>query len=194
MSTDSLDSLLEELTRGDPEAAERVFREYEPFLRAMVRKRLTPPLRAKFDSMDVVQSVWAEVLEGFREAGWSFPDRKHLRGFLARVTYNHFINHCRRNREALKREQPIHDQESREQPPSGQPRPSQEAQAGELWETLLDLCPPAHREVLELKGQGVGLAEIAERTGLHESSVRRIFYELAKRLAAARQRLPARRL
>jgi DNA-binding IclR family transcriptional regulator len=31
------------------------------------------------------------------------------------------------------------------------------------------------------------LAEIAERTGLHESSVRRILYGLAKRLAAARQ-------
>ena len=28
------------------------------------------------------------------------------------------------------------------------------------------------------------LAEIAERTGLHESSVRRILYDLAKRLAA----------
>jgi DNA-binding IclR family transcriptional regulator len=36
-------------------------------------------------------------------------------------------------------------------------------------------------------GQGVPLAEIADRTGLHQSSVRRILYELAKRLAAARQ-------
>ena len=48
------------------------------------------------------------------------------------------------------------------------------------------LCPPAHHNLLELKRQGFPLAEIAARTGLHESSVRRILYDLARRLAAAR--------
>ena len=92
MSSESLDTLLVKLTNGEESAAERVFRDYEPFLRAMVRRRLTPPLRAKFDSMDVVQSVWADVLEGYREGGWRFTDRDHLRAFLARVTYKP-INH-----------------------------------------------------------------------------------------------------
>jgi|SRR5579864_778303 len=188
MSDPSLDTLLEKLANGETEAAERVFRDYEPLLRAMVRRRLTPMLRAKFDSMDVVQSVWADVLEGCREGGWQFADHEHLRAFLARVTYNHFVNHCRRNRPALEHEQPIFEDNSPAWLASGQPRPSQVAQAEELWATLMDLCPPAHRQILELKGQGIPLAEIADRTGLHESSVRRILYELAKRLAAARQR------
>jgi RNA polymerase sigma-70 factor (ECF subfamily) len=191
MRTPPLDSLLEKLARGESAAAERVFRSYEPFLRAMVRRRLTAPLRAKFDSMDVVQSVWSDVLEGYRAEGWRFTDHEHLRAFLARVTYNHFVNHCRRNRPALEHEEPLHGDES-PQPVSDQPRPSQVAQAEELWSTLIDLCPPAHRAILELKRQGVGLAEIAEQTGLHESSVRRILYELAKRLAAARGRSGAR--
>ena len=56
MSDDSLDTMLEKLTVGEPSAAEQLFRNYEPFLRAMVRRRLSPPLRSKFDSMDVVQS------------------------------------------------------------------------------------------------------------------------------------------
>ena len=56
----------------------------------------------------------------------------------------------------------------------------------------MSLCPPAHREILEWKGQGVPLGEIAARTGLHESSVRRILYELAQRLAAVRARSAAR--
>ncbi len=60
--------------------------------------------------------------------------------------------------------------------------------ADELWTTLLEMCPPAHREVLELKRQGMPLAEIAGRTGLHEGSVRRLLYDLAKRLAARGQR------
>jgi RNA polymerase sigma-70 factor (ECF subfamily) len=191
MNTPSLDTLLENLANGESEAAERVFRDYEPFLRAMVRRRLTPMLRAKFDSMDVVQSVWADVLKGYREEGWQFNDAEHLKAFLARVTYNHFATHCRRHRAALEREQPLHEDESRAEAASGQPRPSQVAQADELWTMLMDLCPPAHRQILELKGQGVPLAGIAERTGLHESSVRRILYDLAKKLAAARQRSAA---
>ncbi len=82
MNTPSLETLLEKLANGDSEAAERVFRDYEPFLRTMVRRRLTPMLRAKFDSMDVVQSVWADVLQGYREEGWRFKDQSHLRAFL----------------------------------------------------------------------------------------------------------------
>jgi RNA polymerase sigma-70 factor (ECF subfamily) len=68
-----------------------------------------------------------------------------------------------------------------------EPRPSQVAQAAEMWATLMEVCPPAHRPILELKGQGIPLAEIAERTGLHESSVRRILYELARKVVATRQ-------
>jgi RNA polymerase sigma factor (sigma-70 family) len=188
MISDSLDTLLVKLTNGEETAAERVFRQYEPFLRAMVRRRLTPPLRAKFDSMDVVQSVWADVLEGYRQEGWRFTDRDHLRAFLARVTYNHFSNYCRRHAPSLGREQPLLADESPILPPSDQPRPSQIAQADELWETMLGLCPPAHREVLRLKRLGLPLAEIAARIGLHEGSVRRIIYELARRLAAAREK------
>jgi RNA polymerase sigma-70 factor (ECF subfamily) len=186
MSADSLDTLLVSLNRGEDAAAERVFRNFEPFLRAIVRRRLTPQLRSKFDSMDVVQSVWADVLRGFREAGRQFTDRDHLRAFLARVAYNHFINQCRHHGPALEREQPLGGDESPELPPSGEPRPSQVAQAAELWERLMDLCPPAHREVLRLRRQGLRMAEIAARTGLHEGSVRRILYDMARRLAATR--------
>jgi RNA polymerase sigma-70 factor (ECF subfamily) len=191
MNTPSLEILLENLAKGESEAAERVFRDYEPFLRAIVRRRLTPMLRAKFDSMDVVQSAWADVLEGYRKEGWQFQDQAHMRAFLARVTYNHFATLCRKNRAALEHEQVLGEEEWPGEPAASQPRPSQEAQAAELWTTLMDLCPPAHREILELKGQGVPLAEIAERTGFHESSVRRILYDLAKRLAATQGRSAA---
>lgn len=188
MSTDSLDTLLVKLSNGEDSAAERVFRDYEPLLRAMVRKRLNPSLRSKFDSMDVVQSVWADLLEGYHEEGWKFADRDHLRAFLARVTYNHFFSHCRRNGPALDHEKPMPAVESPALPASELPRPSQIVQADELWQTIVDFCPPTHRQILDLKRQGLPLAEIASRTGLHEGSVRRILYELARRLAAERAR------
>ncbi len=188
MNPKPLDTLLVKLANGEDSAAERVFRDYEPLLRSMVRRRLTPALRTKFDSMDVVQSVWADLLVAYRSEGWQFEDRDHLRAFLAKVTYNHFFLHCRRNRRALKAERPLSAVESPSEPVSSQPRPSQIVQAVELWETILDSSPPTHAEVFQLKRQGLPLAEIARRTEMHESSVRRIIYELAKRLAEERSK------
>jgi RNA polymerase sigma factor (sigma-70 family) len=184
--TDPLDVLLERLTRGEMDAAGQVYLTFEPILRVLVRRQLTPRMRAKFDSMDVVQSAWADVLEGFRNQRRRFSNRDHLRAYLARVTYNHFVNHCRRHRLVVRHEQPLFGDEQAGLPASPLPRPSELAQAGELWELLWGLCPPAHRKLLELKRRGFRLAEIAEKTGLHESSVRRILYDLASRLAAVR--------
>jgi RNA polymerase sigma-70 factor (ECF subfamily) len=53
---------------------------------------------------------------------------------------------------------------------------------------MLALCPAEHQEVLRLKRQGLLLTEIADRTGLHEGSVRRILRTLARRLALQEQR------
>ena len=188
MNSSPLDTLLVKLANGEDSAAERVFRDYEPLLRSMVRRRLTPVLRSKFDSMDVIQSVWADLLVTYRSEGWQFQDRDHLSAFLARVASNHFFLHCRRNRGALKAERSLPPDESPALPLSSQPRPSQVVQAVELWEMILETSPPAHAEVFRLKRQGLPLAEIAARTGMHPSSVRRIIYELAKRLAEQRSR------
>jgi RNA polymerase sigma factor (sigma-70 family) len=194
ITADPLDALLERLARGETDAAQEIFLTFGPVLRVMVRRWLTPRLRSKFDSMDVVQSVWTDVLKGYREAGWRFNDREHLRAYLAKVTYYHFINNCRRNGRVMEHERPFATGGAAEGGlrPSGHPRPSEVAQADELWEKLIELCPPAHHELLELKRGGFSLAEIAARTGLHEGSVRRILYDLARRLAAARKGPPER--
>jgi RNA polymerase sigma factor (sigma-70 family) len=179
----SLEALVARLSQGDTAAAEQVFLAYEPYLRLVVRRQLSPGLRAKFDSLDVVQSVWADVLDGFRQAGWRFTDANHLRAFLVKATRNRFIDRLRQHRRALEHEQSLSAADAEGGPASRQPRPSEIAQADELWQQMLALCPPAHRELLHLKRQGLPLAEIAARTGLHESSVRRILYDLARQLA-----------
>ena len=185
MNEDHLDELITRLNDGDVDAAERAFLAYEPYLRMAVRRQLTGALRAKLDSMDVVQSVWADVLSRFRDSGWRFADRAHLRAFLLRVTHNRLIDRRRQHHQALSRERPLEDQGLEGYIGSSDPRPSEVAQGQELWEQMLAHCPPAHRDLLRMRRQGLPLAEIAARSGLHEGSVRRIFYELARRLAAA---------
>ena len=178
-----LDNLLAQLCSGDMAAAEQVFLAYEPYLRKAVRRQLPAPLRSKFDSADILQSVWADVLRGFREAGWRFLDADHLRGFLFVATRNRLIDRIRQHQKAVEREEPLGEGDRQHFLPSPQPRPSEVAQADDLWARILAHCPPEHRPILGLRRQGYSLAEIAQRTGLHPDSVRRILRTLARQLA-----------
>ena len=178
-----LDDLLEKLSSGDDAAAGEVFRAYEPSLRLLVRRMLPNPLRAKFDSIDVVQSVWADLLRGFRKGDWKFTTAAQLHAFLVKVTRNRFIDGVRKYRPYLEHQRSLEAIAPKDVPKAVN-SPSDMAQADELWERMLALCPPAHQDLLCLKREGYSLAEIAARTGLHESSVRRILYELARKLAA----------
>lgn len=185
MSVDTLEGLLEKLTAGDAAAAEQVFRTYEPYLRMVVRRRLPARLRSKFDSVDIVQSVWADMLVGFRDAGWRFSSALQLKAFLIKVTHNRFLDRVRKHGKTADREQSLGNTDSAMAAPDDAIRPSQIVEGEELWQIMLRLCPPAHHELLRLKRQGCSLAEIAHRTGLHESSVRRILYDLAHKLKEA---------
>ena len=178
--------LIERLNAGDPAAVGDVYRTYEPFLRMVIRRQLAAPLRSKLDSMDIVQSVWADVQRGLGQPGRHFPDEAHLRAFLAQVARNRLIDRFRQHRNSLEHERPLAEGEGDDPFLSHEPRPSEVAQAEELWKQLLALCPAGHHDVLRLRQQGFPLVEIAARTGMHEGSVRRILYELARRLADRR--------
>jgi RNA polymerase sigma factor (sigma-70 family) len=187
MSDDHLDRLIERLNDGDVEAAERAFVAYEPYLRMAVRRRLSGRMRAKLDSMDVVQSAWADVLRGFRDNGLKFADRSHLRAFLLRVVYCRLVDRQRQHHIAIERERSLDEIEPHDVPRAATPRPSEVAEGQEMWERVLDACPPKHREIVRLRRQGLRLAEIAEQTGFHEGSIRRILYDLARRLSVSRR-------
>lgn len=183
MTNDRLKELSVRLQAGDSAAAEEIFRTYGPYLQMVVRRKMTPRLRSRFDSQDVVQSVWTDTLLQLREERrpWSFSNAARLRSFLVRLTLNRFIDFYRRNRAALDRETSLSPIEESTLS-TRTDRPSEIFEANELWARLLRICSPAHQEILRLRLDGLTLNEIAERTGFHESSVRRILYELAERL------------
>jgi RNA polymerase sigma-70 factor (ECF subfamily) len=190
MSEDNLTHWIDRLNQGDTEAVERVLVAYEPYLRIAVRRRLGRRLRTKVDSMDIVQSVFADVLRGFRNGGWRFTGRAQWLAFLRRIAWRRIADRYEKHGKALQCEQPLAETASHGGAVSAAPRPSQVAQGREFWERILQACPPAHREAVRLRMSGFRLAEIAERTGLHEGSVRRIFYELARRLSITRAAAP----
>jgi RNA polymerase sigma-70 factor (ECF subfamily) len=173
-----LDTLLDRLTSGDAAAAEEVFTTYEPYLRMVVRRMLPGHLRSKFDSVDIVQSVWGDLLRGFREAGWRFASTDHLKAFLIRATRNRFLT---RQQKYQSRGEANHSVDNVDQLISLQPDPLETAHAEELWALLLASCSHSQRPLVEMKRAGYSLQEIAEKTGYHPSSIRRVFYDLARR-------------
>jgi RNA polymerase sigma factor (sigma-70 family) len=185
MNRPSLDTLLEKLCQGDVEAAQEVFVTYEPYLRKVVRRQLSDRLRTRFDSLDIVQSAWRDLLHGFRKSGWRFATTVQLQAFLVKVTRNRFIDRCRQHSATLDREEPLAHVDPDDLPAGAEPQPGEMAQAEDLWQRMLTLCPAEHHELLRLKREGVPLPQIAEQTGLHIGSVRRILRTLALQLACA---------
>jgi RNA polymerase sigma-70 factor (ECF subfamily) len=186
--SDSLDSLLARLNVGDEAAVEQLFVAFEPYMRMVIRRRIAGSLRAKFDSSDIVQSVWADVVDNLRHRKWKFENLDQFRAFLVKMTRNRFIDRLRRNRPSLEREVPISPDKSDALPADRCPRVSENYYADELWQQMLHACPSAHYELLNLKRQGASIAEIAQRFALHESSVRRILYDIARRVSKQRER------
>lgn len=182
MQSDPIEVLLEKLSTGDEAAAEEVFRSYEPFLRIVIRRQLSPRMQSKFDSIDVVQSVWADLVGGFRRQQWQFTNASQLRAFLITAVRNRFSDQYRKHRISLEREQPLVQHDLQDVCASSQPTPSELVQADDVWERLLEICPPEHKSILELKRQGASNADIIAHTGMHEGSIRRILRGLSRKL------------
>src|SRR5262249_10920206 len=145
---------------------EATFRRFAPFLRQVVSRQMPPGLRSKFDSEDIVQSVWRTLLQNFRKGGRQFADAEHLRAFLIHVTRNRLKDRVRQQAPSAARERSLAELDSVQLPTADEPRPSQRAQRRELWEQILALCPPERRELVKLKRDGFSLDEIAAQTGL----------------------------
>jgi RNA polymerase sigma factor (sigma-70 family) len=180
------DRLLARLNDGDAAAATQLFQTFEPYLRMVIRRRMSPRFRAKFDSTDIVQSVWADVVDGLQQSKWTFQNVDQLRAFLVKMTRNRFVDRVRQHRHAVDHELAMPPQDMETLAAIGSQRVSENLYADELWHQMLDVCPPAHYEVLNLKRQGASLDEIAAQTGLHKGSVRRILYQVGRVVARLR--------
>ena len=78
MTLSATDRLLAKLNEGDADAAGQMFQTFEPYLRMVIRRQISIELRAKFDSTDIVQSVWADVVDGLRQSNWTLRKRRSI--------------------------------------------------------------------------------------------------------------------
>jgi RNA polymerase sigma-70 factor (ECF subfamily) len=194
MEADPLD-LAEAAARGDGSALGRLLEHYLPELRAFVRLRAGPLVRARESNSDLVQSVCREILqhgESFR-----FASEDAFRRWLFTTTLRKLVDR-RDHWLAAKRDAMREVSFGGESDAGAEERlaiayrslssPSRHAMARETIERLeaaFDDLPEDYREVVTLaKVAGLSRAEIAAQMGRSEGSVRMLLVRALAELAA----------
>lgn len=72
-----MEKLIKRAQDGDPEATAALYLLYEDELIEEVRRKLGSALRNRMDSVDLVQSLWVDVLQDFKKFEYRGPDSFH---------------------------------------------------------------------------------------------------------------------
>ena len=181
--------LMRRVQEGDGPAAQELYEHYREHILRVVRRRLHQPLRSRYDSCDLEQSVWASFFDRATKT-CRFDSPQALVAYLRKMAlfkvvdaYRQAVQASRNGRAA---ERPLHDgpDGSGEGGPQGHlaapsPTPSQEAVAREHWEQLLTegRCE-LDRRILTMRREGYTHEEIGQVLGLSPKRVQRLLRRL----------------
>ena len=167
------DRLMGGVRAGDQDAARALYARYGQHVLRVVRRKLAMRLRAQYDSEDFLQSVMASFFA--IPEGTTFDGPEQLIDFLATMAHNKVADAARRRLGTKKHNLNRETSLDSGGPPVAAPgaTPSQEVIANERWEQLVQTTPPALREVLLLRREGLTYEEISARTGLHVKAIQR---------------------
>jgi RNA polymerase sigma factor (sigma-70 family) len=178
----SFKSLIEAAAAGSEDAVARIVNEYGYAILQVVRARLSPRLRRRFDSQDLVQVVWMSFFR-HRHVLHQFGSADELIAWLKTMSANKVIDECRRSLMSQKRDARrergvdtwrLH---SLDAVASSRQTPSADLSRAEQLEAL----DPRQRRMVSLRLAGATHAEIAEELGVSEGTVRRAFRRLRER-------------
>jgi RNA polymerase sigma-70 factor (ECF subfamily) len=174
MPEDDFAAVLERARQGDAEAMARLVEEYEPEVRRVARRRLSPALRAGFDSADLVQSVHRSLLLCLRRNKFTFAGPQDLIALAVTMVKRKAARKWAR----LQREQDILHLRAEL---LARARPDRAAEVQDLLETLDE----DDRQLLKLYLEGRSTVEAAEVLGLKPDSLRVRRSRLFRKLRAA---------
>mgnify|MGYP001305479171 CR=1 FL=1 len=186
---DDLSQTLKEAQEGDQAAWERLFREYYPHVRRVVRRKLDRSMRSVYDSTDFASDVMKSLAANLSRL--DFPSQEHLVAFLAHVAEQKVIDEHRRRRTLKRdvtRELRLEASEAGAFPlASGEPTASQFALANEAEEMLLDRQDAIEQQIIRLRREGHDNSQIADMTGWNIRKVQRFLKGLQDSLLSERR-------
>ena len=195
-----LQALTDAAAAGDRAAVERLLERFLPDVRAFVRLRAGPALRARESSSDLVQSVCREILEHAER--FRYPSEgafKHWLFTTAQRKLQHRHEYWMAQKRGAVGEVPIDsgqgssagdvpDLMSRYRRFSSPSRAASLREEVERVEAAFDQLSEEHREVITLAHlTGLSRAEIAERMQRSEGAVRVLLHRALARLSGLLQ-------
>ena len=196
-SNSTFEDLMIRIAAGSQDAVWEAIEKYSTNIQRAVRRTLSDDLRRKFDSVDIVQSVWKSLLLKDQPlAGLQSPN--DFVAYVCRMAQNKVKEantHYRRvKRRDMRREVPL------ERPVSGadgqtagagEPRrdptadaPDAIAQMREKWRDSVAKCGPRTAEIIDLRLQCVPDEMIATQLGISPATVRRDVQRLMETFVA----------
>lgn len=167
------------LEAGNRQALQEAYTRFGPLLRIAVRRRMHPELRARFDTLDFVQDVWASFLRTPFD-GERFASSEALVAFLCQVARNKVTDVVRRRleseKDSAKRED--HDPIAINGLHTRSPSPSQWLMATEEFETILRQFPLGHQAIIVRLREGYTNEDIAALSNVSLSTVNRVIRRL----------------
>lgn len=190
--SDDLRPLVDKASQGDAPAIEELLQRHLPALRAFLRLRAGPAIRARESAADLAQSVCRELLQ--QMGNFDYRGEAAFKAWLFTAALRKLVER-QRYYEADKR-----DVAREVQVPAGRDSadlldvyghvvtPSRHAQAHEIMERLehaFDSLPPDYRDVIVWhRIVGLSQREIGERMGRSEIAVQRLFARAMTKLSA----------
>jgi RNA polymerase sigma factor (sigma-70 family) len=152
---------------GDEQAAADLVRQYEPLIRREVRLRLEDKgLCRLFDSMDVCQSVLASFFLRTAAGQYDLESPPQLVKLLVTMARHKLASAARRQRRHKRdHRKAVGGHDVLDQVVCAGPSPSEHIAGKELLERVRAELSDEERRVAELRGQGLGWPEIADRLG-----------------------------
>lgn len=178
---------LQRLAAGHPDAVERFWNEYAAPLERLASGRLSPALKRRVGSDDILQSVCRTFFRRSKMGDYEITESEQLWRLLCAITINKVQQHARfhhRHRRNVQREQ--HAVEEGEMPlieaVQDQQASQEEAIAFiEQMQYFLNAVDDEERQLIEYRLDGLSNQQIAEKAKISERTVRRIVASVRSR-------------
>lgn len=175
----SFEELAQRICAGSTEAIGPFIELYGPHLQRVVRASLSGSMRAKFDSIDFVQMVWASLFTD-PEHLQLFREPQKLYGYLVSMAKHKVIDESRRRlkykKYNVRREGALETTDPAVVAASlRQDTPSQWLMARERFDDVMSGLSVRDREIFRLRMQGETVEAIALKMGVSDRTVRQIW-------------------
>lgn len=185
--------LIERCRQGDAASAEAVFARYVKRLTALALSRLSRKLASRLDASDIVMSAYRSFFVGLRDRGFEIADESGLWQLLVQITLRKLFRQAAKHRagkRAIGRDVRLDQSYGSIELAGREPLPEEAAALADEVEFLLEQLPASARRIIELRLQGLEIAEIAADAQVNERTVRR-WLQRARSIIVARKEQPA---